>query len=517
MLLTLTLVTLMTAQDTGTLRVTVTLDGAGVPRVFLLVSDNPATTAPRRVRTTADGALELALKPGSYTVESDLPVTRNGHVHTWTEMVEVIAGKETVLELTATNAAIEPAALDAAAAEASTNAGTAALLAKWRDAVVEIWAPTRHASGFLIDATGVIATSYHALGDASSVEVEITAGRNRFKVPGRVVASDRATGAAFVRIDAQLMAAPPIAPGCAQARWPSVAYEQEIVAIAAPMLAEKDAIDGVALRATAQAIFLDMRLPHDSAGGPVFAESGQLLGISALNEDEDRRIREPWVVPVERMCEAFAGAEKRIAAAVAPRGTRLPVEVRLNAAAAPHGPEPSQAPAASRRPSVAKLSSADFDISVLTPALARDEPDRYSPLADFAYWSEYVRDAPPVLLIRVSPQFEESFWKMLARGAAATQGMALPPLKSVTSNFLRMRAFCGDAEVAPIHPLIIERRLSEKGSIREGLYVFAIDAFGAHCPTVRLAMYSEKDPQKADTRTIDPQLFERLSRPASQH
>jgi hypothetical protein len=128
-----------------------------------------------------------------------------------------------------------------------------------------------------------------------------------------------------------------------------------------------------------------------------------------------------------------------------------------------------------------------------------------------------VRDAPPVLLIRVSPQFEESFWKMLARGAAATQGMALPPLKSVTSNFLRMRAFCGDAEVAPIHPLIIERRLSEKGSIREGLYVFAIDAFGAHCPTVRLAMYSEKDPQKADTRTIDPQLFERLSRPASQH
>ena len=123
-----------------------------------------------------------------------------------------------------------------------------------------------------------------------------------------------------------------------------------------------------------------------------------------------------------------------------------------------------------------------------------------------------MRDAEQVLLVRVSPQFEESMWKMLARGAAATQGMALPPLKSFTANFLQLRAYCGDAEVTPIHPFIIEHQAAERAPVREGLYVFAIDAFGPQCATVRFSMFSEKDPKNADTKAIDPKLFEQLAR-----
>ena len=61
-----------------------------------------------------------------------------------------------------------------------------------------------------------------------------------------------------------------------------------------------------------------------------------------------------------------------------------------------------------------------------------------------------------MVLVRISPQFEESMWKTLARGAAATQGVMLPPLKSLTANFLQLRAYCGDTEVTPIHPFIVE-------------------------------------------------------------
>jgi hypothetical protein len=88
----------------------------------------------------------------------------------------------------------------------------------------------------------------------------------------------------------------------------------------------------------------------------------------------------------------------------------------------------------------------------------------------------------------------------------------LPPLKSFTSNFLRMRAYCGDAEVLPIHPFVIERRINDKQAIREGLYVFDLNAFSTRCPTIRLAMYSEKSPDRPDTKEIDPKLFEEITK-----
>jgi hypothetical protein len=158
------------------------------------------------------------------------------------------------------------------------------------------------------------------------------------------------------------------------------------------------------------------------------------------------------------------------------------------------------------------IAASNFDIRLMTPDQLR-EYGNSNPMADVANWNDYVRDAPPMLLIRISPQFEESLWKMIARGAAATQGMALPPLKSFTSNFLKMRAFCGDDEVTPIHPLIIERPVPDHAPIREGLYAFAIDALGTRCPSVKLALYSEKEPNKPETKTIDPKLVQQVTKP----
>ncbi len=104
------------------------------------------------------------------------------------------AGQETVLDLTAGNAE--------SAESARLSADSATLLTAWRDSVVEIWTPTRHAAGFVIDAArGLVATSHPALGSATSVEVQLTAGAERIKVPGRVVVSERESGAAVVWID----------------------------------------------------------------------------------------------------------------------------------------------------------------------------------------------------------------------------------------------------------------------------------------------------------------------------
>ena len=61
-------------QALGVLHIKVTLTDAAralvpVPRHALLISDNPATSTPRRVVTAADGTAEVRLRPGNYTVE----------------------------------------------------------------------------------------------------------------------------------------------------------------------------------------------------------------------------------------------------------------------------------------------------------------------------------------------------------------------------------------------------------------------------------------------------------------
>jgi hypothetical protein len=215
--------------------------------------------------------------------------------------------------------------------------------------------------------------------------------------------------------------------------------------------------------------------------------------------------------------------------AVPPSGTPLPVE--------PARPFPVDAlrDAAQRRLgslSPYQLSSSTFDVTFVTPVLTyaaqyQSDPARrrttskdtrtpdaeqplLRPLMDFSNWSEYVGDFPPVLLVRVTPKLVEGFWTTVARGAARTQGVSIPPIRRFTSGFSRLRAFCGDAEVTPIHPFRLEQRISETDAIHEGLYVFDPGALGPQCGTVKLVLYSEKEPEKADTRVVDPGVIERI-------
>ncbi len=81
-----------------------------VPHHALLISDNPASAPPRRILTARDGTADVTLRPGNYTVESDTPVAFQGRTYQWTQMVDVAAGRDAVLELTAGNADIEAVA-----------------------------------------------------------------------------------------------------------------------------------------------------------------------------------------------------------------------------------------------------------------------------------------------------------------------------------------------------------------------------------------------------------------------
>ena len=440
-----------------------------VPRHALLISDNPATSSPRRVVTAPDGAADVRLRPGSYTVESDEPVAFDGKGYQWTQTVEITAGRDVVLELTADNAEVgaAPAPSSSPSAPAPKENGSS-LLPQWKDSVVAVWTPESRASGFLVDAAGLVVTSQRVIGNASAIEVQLTP---LVKVAARVLAADRARDVAVLWID-RLAAASvrPVPLGCADES------RQKLVTLGAPLSGQKDA------------------------------------SFEA-------------VVSVDDVCAVVRSAEKAMQTAPQPVATRLPVE--------PLRPFPADAldalDAAVQRGKVSlspyQLSSSDFDITFLTPILiygaqqqSQQENTRSADVqqgrqvvpTDFGAWSEYFANVPPVLVVRVTPKLAESFWTTIARGAAYTQGVALPPIKHFKPGFSRLRALCGDVEVIPIHPFTLEQRVSETDAIREGLYVFDPQALGPHCTSVKLVLYSEKEPTKPDTRVVDPQLIERI-------
>ena len=494
-----------------------------VPHHALLVSDNPPSAPPRRVVTALDGTADVSLRPGNYTIESDRPVVFQGKSYAWTQTVNVAAGRNAVLDLTADNAEIETIT-------ATGSADPSVLLMQWQDSVVALWTPIAHASGFLIDAKGLLATNQRVVGTATSVEVQLTPS---VKVAANVLVADPVRDVAILRIDpAGIASVRPVPLGCAAPARSPLVVGQQVFTIATSLLEQKGMTPGTVSRVEEHAAVSDLVLARGSSGGPVFAADGGIVGISsALDEKDEKdssRRGDSRIVLLADACTVLAAAEKNMGDAP-PTGTHLPMEsVRPFPADALK--DAAQHRLGSLNPY--QMSAADFDVAFITPVMtygaqyqteqasrrARSggsrtsdaEPPLVRPLMDFSNWSGYVADLPAVLLVRVTPKLVENFWTTVARGAARTQGVSLPPIKHFKSGFLRMRAFCGDAEVTPIHPFKLEQRISESDAIYEGLYVYDPGALGPQCGTVKLVLYSEKEPDKADSRLVDPKLIQQI-------
>jgi S1-C subfamily serine protease len=501
----------LTGQELAVLHIRgVLIDAAGQPRPLarhaLLISDDPPTLEPRRVVTNADGAADVRLRPGTYVVESDQPVALQGKAYRWRQVLNIATGRDAALELTVANAVVEPIATGTTDRNAPLATDTSLLLRQWLDSVVELWTPTAHASGFLVDAAGLIATNQRVIGDATSVEVQIS---RSLKVAGTVVETDSRRDIAIVRIDPSAMASVNAVPlECPRGSASSVTREQEIFALAAPLRQRKDWTPGTVSRTDVRYIMADLSLATGGTGGPVFNASADLVGITTLADERDEPRRgSTRVVRIDGACDLVAAAAKKAKEAPAPSGARLPVEP------AEPAPVATFEDAIKRRAGNLKpyqIAASDFDVTFITPVLnyaAQSQSNQ-----TFSNWSEYVADIPPVLLVRVTPKMAERFWVKMARGAAYTQGMALPAIKHLKSGFERLQAFCGRTEVTPIHPFKLELRVSDTEAIYEGLYAFDPAALGPGCGSVTLVLYSEKEPAKADTRSVDPAILQQIWR-----
>jgi S1-C subfamily serine protease len=525
------LIALAAAPQTAVLRITVSVTAADgsthpVPRHVLLISDDPVTASPQRFVTKADGTAEAHLKPGKYVVESDNPYVLDGQAYEWSQPVKVAATGETTLALTAANAAIEAAKPGAAPTVAAVEERVeGSLLADWKDSIVIIWTPARVGRGFLMDARGLVVTNQRLIETATTVEVQVSA---TTKVAGRVVANDPNRNVAIIWIDPRAVApARPLTPAFSPPAAP-LAERDTVYAIEAPASGARSVISGTVDRVSAHTVSSDVPLGRDSAGVPLLNASGRVVAIttsaeeaSAVNEISPRSVR------IDDAQSALAEAGKKIEGAAPPSATPLPMDPDL-----PFPEEALKKAAKARGASLSPylVAASDFEVNIITPPVlygslhksddgghfdyARDDHAQaqavLNPLDDFGTWREYVSDAPPVVLIRVTPKFGENFWTTVARGAAQTQGVAIPAIKRPKAGFGGLRLSCGDKEIAPIHPFRIEHRLDGSASIDEGLYAFDVSAFSPQCGRVSITLFSDKPSDKGDTRTVDAKIVQQV-------
>jgi hypothetical protein len=251
----------------------------------------------------------------------------------------------------------------------------------------------------------------------------------------------------------------------------------------------------------------DLTVGRASAGGPVFTVGG-LIGFTTVDDRDPDSRSDARVVRIDQACDVMAAAEKKMTGATPPDATHLPLDPRPVAISALREAAKNRAGSLSPYP----MSTTNFDVAFITPVHIYGLKDQArSPLMDFGSWSEYFAEYPRALLVRVTPKMVEGLWAKVARGAAMTQGMSLPPMKRAKSGFLRMRVFCGDMEVTPVHPFVVEHRISQTQAIYEGLYVFDPAALGPACGAVRLTVYSENEPDKGDPRVVDQKVLQQIN------
>ena len=270
-----------------------------IPRLTILVSDNPPIDEPRRVRTTADGSrrAEAPARQLHRRTGRTGRVPRQG-VHVDADR----RGDRRPRRPCSTSPSATPRRRD----RARLSADSATLLTAWRDSVVEIWTPTTHASGFVIDARRGPDRHEPPRDRRRRPPSKCSSppAKERFKVPGRVILSERETGAGD-RLDqsAGAGATRAIDLGCAAAdRGRRSHYKDVVSTITASMFANKE----VERRrrdagTTTQAIFSDLRIGGDSEGGPVFAAERR----AARHQRDRRRRGEP--APVERRVDRAGG------------------------------------------------------------------------------------------------------------------------------------------------------------------------------------------------------------------
>jgi hypothetical protein len=143
----------------------------------------------------------------------------------------------------------------------------------------------------------------------------------------------------------------------------------------------------------------------------------------------------------------------------------------------------------------------------------------FNPLEDLRGWAEYAGQYKPILLIEAQPQIRQTSSSKWINGMIfSNSGYKMPAQMRFTTDFYRMKLFCGKKEVEPIQPgkaptleNVHNRSVSVTDATFVGLYSYPADAISKSCGRVTLEIYSERGTTKPVVKTLDDKTVERIS------
>jgi len=401
--------------------------------------------------------------------------------------------------------------------------------------VVTVWSEIGHGTGFIFDERGLVMTNQHVVGPSEYVSVQFD---EKNKVPARILATDPQKDVAVLWIDLASLPGSSVAKTAkATEEEPAVIEGERVMTIGSPLNQRKIMTTGIASKVEPHAIISDVNINHGNSGGPLFNSLGEVIGITTFGDFT--RQGGPGVsgiVRIEETAPVVELAVGKMAQAEKPEARLLPVD--------PTDKYPLDAikdVVEAKKFDLAPYSfvEANFNVTLITPLMryrmeteaerkaAKTKEKRnnskdavqgtFSTTEQFKNWAEYVGEYKPVLLIQAQPLLGESFWGAVGRGVAANYGIRAQANLRFKTDFYKMKLFCGDKEVEPIHPGKIFFLTNESNyfvrshdATYAGFYSYPADAVNETCGTVRVELFSEKHPDKAETKTLDKKTVARL-------
>jgi S1-C subfamily serine protease len=363
---------------------------------------------------------------------------------------------------------------------------TAAEFQQLQASVLTVWSEFGSGIGFIISEKGLVLTSQHVIGPSEYLAVQFD--RNR-KIPAKLLAADPLTDVAVLWINLAAIPDAGVAPLADSERdQPSVVEGERVVTIGSPLHARKVFTTGIANKVDKRSIVSDITLNRADSGGPLFNSAGEAAGITTFLRPD---VSGPGVYGILRIEQTFPlieEARKKMKRLSAPLARFLPVD--------PSEPFPLDAiktvPAATNFDMTRySFDLDDFSVLVMTPTVRHRlataaQGEALAAFEELRSWANYISASKPVLFIYVAPSSGES-----------------------RADFYKMRLFCGDREVEPIHPAKAARVRAQEVTFR-GIYAYSPTAISADCGTVELEIDSAGNPHKVRAKKLDRKLIARV-------
>ena len=504
-----------------------------VPHLAVVLAEAQASAgSAQEVKTDFAGTADFQAIPGKYRLTTPQGLDYQGRHYSWNLEVD-ISGETVSVDLSNDNARIA----DPTPAEPSRKLDDlSSMFQRYQKSVVTVWSEIGSGTGFIVDPAGLILTNQHVIGPSELISVQFDAKR---KVAAKVLAFDGERDVAVLYADLSAFPGATAAPIAGTRAGRELAVEGErVFTIGSPLGLKKIITSGIVSKVEERAILSDVNINHGNSGGPLFNSLGEVIGMTTFLVPGGNGPGVAGVVRIDQAFPVLEQARKKRKDVELPSARLLPVE--------PSDPYPIDSLKETVRPAGFDtkpyiFTVGGFDVALGTPVLQyalqsemgraavfeknkrtkkRNErgESKFEPLQDLHEWAEYTGEFKPVLLVQAAPQLRETFASMLGRELApSTELFTGGPRFKFKTDFYRMKLFCGSREVEPIQPgkaaAVVSAHnpfVNATDATYVGIYSYPPEAISPSCGKVTLQIFSEKDPDKAESRDLDQKSIERV-------